>query len=664
MRSPFRFRFSLPLLAAAIVWAVPTDVHAQEILVVGSVGNQPAPETIGAYTLSGAAINTSLLADQGGALTVSGGDLFIPTSNGDGVAEYTTSGALVNPALVAGLNPVAALAVSGGDLFVATSPGGTQGTVGVYNATTGAPINVSLATGLFEPTAIAVSDGDLFVLSEAVHGSGIISEYNVGTGAVVNPALITGVGQFALATSGSDLFVSSLFPFEAGIGEYTTSGATVNASLISHSGLGLPSGIAIYGNDLFVVNNGTNGSDFPELPASVAEYTTSGATVNADLIDGIDQPTGIAIVTPEPSALLLLAIGAAALAAWRSRKHAPRAVLVAAICALVSATADAQQIVVVGGLGTEENPEVVGAYMLSGAAINTSLISDPYGEFAASAGDLFIPTANGIAEYTTSGALVNPALVTGLNPAAAMAVSGGELFVLEGSGTHSYVSVYDATTGATINASLVPSLAAGLWNPTAIAVSDGDLFILSAGMRGSGYADGVVSQYDASTGALINPALVTGVGEYALAVSGNDLFVPTFPFETGIGEYTTSGATVNASLITGLGLVSGIAIYGNGLFEVNNESSGSGSPGLPASVGEYTLSGATVNAALINGIASPNGIAIITPEPPALVLLAIGIAALAAWRTRDRRRLPCSSPRSARWSPQRPMPKKFLLQVG
>jgi hypothetical protein len=44
------------------------------------------------------------------------------------------------------------------------------------------------------------------------------------------------------------------------IGEYTTSGATVNASLIS--GLTSPYGIAVSGANLFVAQNGTGASNW------------------------------------------------------------------------------------------------------------------------------------------------------------------------------------------------------------------------------------------------------------------------------------------------------------------------------------------------------------------------------------------------------------------
>ena len=67
------------------------------------------------------------------------------------------------------------------------------------------------------------------------------------------------------------------------IGEYSTSGATNNAHLIS--GLMVPAGLAISGTNLFVAQLGAN---------TISEYTTSGATVNSNLIT-VSGPNGIAI---------------------------------------------------------------------------------------------------------------------------------------------------------------------------------------------------------------------------------------------------------------------------------------------------------------------------------------------------------------------------------
>jgi len=112
---------------------------------------------------------------------------------------------------------------------------------------------------------------NIFVTSE---GNGTIGEYTT-SGATINAALISGLSNPAFfAVSGSNLFVTNTA--SGTIGEYTTSGATLNASLIT--GLDDPFGIAVSGSNLFVTNTASG---------TIGEYTTSGATVNASLITGL-----------------------------------------------------------------------------------------------------------------------------------------------------------------------------------------------------------------------------------------------------------------------------------------------------------------------------------------------------------------------------------------
>jgi hypothetical protein len=79
----------------------------------------------------------------------------------------------------------------------------------------------------------------------------------------------------------------------------------VNPALIT--GLSLPAAIAVSGGNLFVTN---------ELTGTIGEYTTSGATVNASLVSGLHLPYGIAVVSasvPDAAstwALLLLGLTA------------------------------------------------------------------------------------------------------------------------------------------------------------------------------------------------------------------------------------------------------------------------------------------------------------------------------------------------------------------
>ena len=103
------------------------------------------------------------------------------------------------------------------------------------------------------------------------------------------------------------------------------------------------------------------------------------------------------------------------------------------------------------------------------------------------------------------------------------------------------------------------------------------------------------------SGSTVNASLMTGLNDPGgIAISGTNLFVANSGNGT-IGEYTTSGAIINASLITGLNSPVGIAISGTNLF-VLNQSSGT--------IGEYTTSGAVINDSLITGLSVPEGIAI------------------------------------------------------
>ncbi len=178
------------------------------------------------------------------------------------------------------------------------------------------------------------------------------------------------------------------------------------------------------------------------------------------------------------------------------------------------------------------------------------------------------------------------------------------------------------TSGATVNAALL----SGLGYPTGIAVSGGNLFVASLN-------NGTIGEYTTS-GATVNPALISGLsGPEGIAVSGGNLFVTSLNNGTNgtIGEYTTSGATVNPALVSGLRNPAGIAMSEGNLFVAEFYGN---------AIGQYTTSGATVNAALVSGVVSPNFIVVVDPAVPEAsigTLLVLGVTAMFGLRRLLRR---------------------------
>jgi hypothetical protein len=295
------------------------------------------------------------------------GELLVLDEQAGTVGQYNaTTGATINGSFISGLSSYPrALALSGGDLYTTVA---FPYSIAQYNASTGATINASFqslpgeSTSItfagsnyyvtgdeptyikgYTPSGLAFSDvpnspygawgsavlgNDLFVslVGNDKPGQGSVAEYDATTGALINANFITGLSvPEGLTIVGNNLYVVSNAndtqqPNTNGlIGEYNaTTGAPINASLVT--GLSQPVATAIDGNDLYVTSR-----PMPEFGPSVGivgEYdATTGATINATLITGFEDPQGIVFMAPEPATWIMLAIGAAAIAVCGRRRR-------------------------------------------------------------------------------------------------------------------------------------------------------------------------------------------------------------------------------------------------------------------------------------------------------------------------------------------------------
>ncbi|MGA2053416.1 MAG: hypothetical protein ABSH19_08905, partial [Opitutales bacterium] len=218
--------------------------------------------------------------------------------------------------------------------------------------------------------------------------------------------------------------VAQLFlPNGTTIGTYNpNTGAPVNATLITVPDGGQPSGVAVSGSSLYLIDTSS---------ASVSVYNAiTGALVNSSLMSGILFPSNIVV-------------------------------------------SGGNLYVSNGIVGTS-----IGLYTTAGVAINPILITrlPAASSFTVSGSSLYVSDFNNgtISEYDSgTGALINATLVSGLDSPNGLAVANGELFVANfGNNT---IGCYNATTGAAINATLI----SGLAEPSALAIANGQLFVSS-----------------------------------------------------------------------------------------------------------------------------------------------------------------------------------------
>jgi len=296
---------------------------------------------------------------------------------------------------------------------------------------------------------------------------------------------------------------------------------------------------------------------------------------------------------------------------------------------LLAVTLRAQTILVVNYANGTANAGSVGQYAISGGTTNATLISgltSPTGIAVDASGRIYVAfqagaNANTVAQYSSAGTLLNANFITGLGAPQGLAFdASGNLYV--GNTATGTVGKY-SPTGSPLNTSFIT----GQSVPIGLAFNaSGDFFVVNATPPGTGER---VARFD-SAGNLINSSFVaTGLsGPQFLAFDGaGGLFVSN---GTVIGKFNaTTGATINSAYITGLNNPEGIVIVGGNLFVAENNNR----------IGQYTTAGTTgsaINASVISGLSAPYGVAVAIPEPSAYVAL-LGALTLgfACWRRKS-----------------------------
>ena len=243
----------------------------------------------------------------------------------------------------------------------------------------------------------------------------------------------------------------------------------------------------------------------------------------------------------------------------------------------------------------------VGVYDGKTGTFDPTLVTGLHGPqaIAEAAGKLFVVnSATGtIGEYDAeAGTALNPALIMGLHGRVGIAAFGDNLFVTSAA-THR-IDEYSATTGQLIQLGFVMGLK--LKGPAELTVAGGNLFVVNSTASKNSES---IGEYNATTGATVNSSLVTGLhGRVDIAVSGTNLFVTNVP-KGSIDEYdAVTGALLTAGFVTELHGPSDIAVFGGDLFVTDAQHQ---------SVNMFNATTGMSEGAVLTGLHGPQGITIV-----------------------------------------------------
>ena len=294
-------------LAMLVLQARPAQGQIFVSSYTGSVLASPGGDLgiVGQFNLDGSAINpTRFAAPSATDMMVDGSNLYI-ANTGAGFAGSIDQYNIVTGQggqIVGDLFGIESVAVSKNTMFVGYLS--YTGRVGKFT-TSGEAIDESFISGLQSRVFGIVPSADGTKLYVSEYDQGVVAEYDSATGAVINSSLISGLNlPTGMAIAGSKLFVVN--SGNGVIGAYSLDGTPINAALIT----GLDSQVfsvfhlAEFGGNLYVADSAAG---------AVSEFdATTGATVNAALITGLHNSSAIAVV-PEPAGGTLALVGVIAL---------------------------------------------------------------------------------------------------------------------------------------------------------------------------------------------------------------------------------------------------------------------------------------------------------------------------------------------------------------
>lgn len=297
--------------------------HAQVFVTSPDSGNAFLAEFSTSLTNQGSGTVVPGVTDSSGVTTLMGSDLFV--GNGGTVSEYGFSGGTAIQSFSAGGN-VAALLTNGSDLYVAEGSAVKEYAISGNTATAVAGFSLNVSGGAIN--ALAVSGNTLFAITN--FQTDTVSEFNATTGASLNTNLSIQLQAGAssnvsgLAIYGNNLLVvnrdgtGSNPPADGSVTAYNL-GTSAQTLLVQ--GLQEAGGIAVLGSEIYVTEDG-NGSGVSGSSGELLEFGLNAAgtatTGSTTIGTGLEYPQAVAVV-PEPSSVMLGVLAVLGFALLRAR---------------------------------------------------------------------------------------------------------------------------------------------------------------------------------------------------------------------------------------------------------------------------------------------------------------------------------------------------------